>query len=122
MKKIMLLFSFFLLFSCSNSKIKDIAAFEFNNAWYWVIQYEDGTTKQEIEEYVRNWANPNQTAYFFVYDKSIDVSIFAKERFSLQTFAASVIGEPKPKYGFYKMPSDPKLYDDGLDIIKYATK
>lgn len=122
MKKIILIFCTLFLVSCSNSNIKDIAAFEFNNAWYWVVQYEDGTTKQEIDEYVNRWANPNQTAYFFIYDKSVDVSVFAKQGFNLYSFAETITEDPKPKHGLYKLPSDPKIYDDGLDIIKYAIK
>ena len=122
MKKIILIFCTLFLVSCSNSNIKDIAAFEFNNAWYWVVQYEDGTTKQEIDEYVNRWANPNQTAYFFIYDKSVDVSVFAKQGFNLYSFAETITEDPKPKYGLYKLPSDQKIYDDGLDVIKYAIK
>lgn len=105
---------------CSKSKVKDIAAFEFNNAWYWVVQHEEGTTQQEVEDYVNLMANPNQTSFFFVYDNSVDASNFTKNKFNLKSFSTVVTSEPRPKYGLYKLPSDPKIYNDGFDIIQLA--
>lgn len=119
-KAILFLLITFGFTSCTNSNVKDIATFQFNNAWYWVIQYEEGTTQQEVEDYVNKMANPNQTSYFYAYDKSLDVSVFAKEKFNLQSFASSILDDPKPNYGFYKIPSDTKIYDDGIDVLKYA--
>ena len=122
MKKIFLLLITFLFISCSESKVTDVASFEFDGAWYWVIQYKKDATKQDIIEYVNTWANPNQTSFFYVFDDSLDLSLFAKERFDLKSFQETVLLN-KPKYGFYKMmPADDKLYDDGIWLAEQATK
>lgn len=122
MKKILALLAFFALTSCSDSKVTDVASFEFDGAWYWVIQYKKEATKKDITDYVEKWANPETTSFFFVFDDSIDISFFKKEKFNISSFRASVLGN-KPKYGYYKMmPNDNKLYDDGLWLIEQAEK
>lgn len=122
MKKITLLLVSIFFSSCSSSKVTDIASFEFDNAWYWVVQYEKGATKQEIDEYVNTWANPNQTSFFFIFDDTLDLSFFSKEKFSLESFQETVLLN-NPKYGLYKMlPADNKIYDDGIWLIKQANK
>lgn len=121
MKKLILLTTLFSLLSCSKSTVNDVASFEFNGAWYWVAQYEDGTTQKDVEEYVNKWSNPNQTSHFFVYDKSIDLSVFKNQGFNLKSFAATVLAN-KPKYGYYKMPDETKLNDDALWLLDQSQK
>lgn len=121
MKKLLLLTALFGLLSCSKSKVTDVASFEFNGAWYWVAQYEDGATQKEVEEYVNKWANPNQTSHFFVYDNSIDLSVFKNQGFNLNSFASTVLAN-KPKYGYYKMPPETKLNDDALWLLEQSQK
>lgn len=122
MKKVILSLMSLFFMSCNSSKVKDVASFEFDNAWYWVIQYEKGATKQEIEDYVNTWANPNQTSFFFVFDDTVNLSFFSKERFSLQSFRQTVLLN-NPKFGYYKMlPTDDKLYTDGIWLMKQANK
>lgn len=122
MKKLLLFGIILLSFSCSSSKVKEVASFQFDNAWYWVIQYEDGSSKKEIQEYVNTWANPNKTSYFFVFDNSTDLTLFSKEKFSQQSFLETVLLN-NPKYGYYKMlPADNRLYDDGISLIKQIIK
>lgn len=121
MKKLLLIISFFILTSCSNEKVKDIASFEFDGTWYWVAQYEDGTTKQDVEAFVNKWANPNQTSHFFIYDKSIDLSVFKADTFNFNKFAHTVLAN-KPQYGYYKIPNDTKLNEDGVWLLEQAIK
>jgi hypothetical protein len=121
MKKILLLTALFTLLSCNSNKVKDIAAFEFNGAWYWVAQYENGTTQKEVEEYVNKWANPNQTSHFFVYDNSIDLTVFKDQAFNLNSFAATVLAN-KPKYGYYKIPPETKLNTDAVWLLEQSQK
>lgn len=121
MKKTLLLLALFTLFSCSSNKVEDIASFEFNGTWYWVAQYNDGTTKQDVEDYVKKWANPNQTSYFYVYDKSIDLSIFNYESFNLDKFAKTIL-ENKPQYGYYKIPGEEKLNTDAVWLLEQSQK
>lgn len=107
--------------SCTSSKVTDVASFEFDNAWYWVVKYEPGTTKQEVEEYVTKWANPKQTSYFYCFPTTTDVEFFAKEPFNFRDFAYNVL-QNKPKYGYYKMPTDTKLNDDGIWLLEQSNK
>lgn len=122
MKKItiaVLLLTCLIISSCSSSKVDDVAAFNFDNAWYWVVQFEDGATDQDIKDYVNRYANPNSTSYFFAFDKSVDLSEFATKAFNPSDFSKRII-ELKPKYGFYKMmPADSTLHEDAVDLIKY---
>lgn len=121
MKKLLLVLCLAII-SCSDGKVKDIASFEFDGAWYWVVQYQDGATKKDVEDYVTLWANPNQTSFFFVFDKSIDLSVFTKEPFNLSSFSQTVLSA-KPKYGYYKMmPGDDKLHDDGIWLLQQSEK
>ncbi|KVV16121.1 hypothetical protein [Flavobacterium sp. TAB 87] len=122
MKKALLFLSLFIMLSCSKeSKVKEVAAFEFNNTWYWVIQYENGASKQDVEHYVSKWANPNQTSHFFIYDKSIDLSVFKDKAFNFNTFAQTVLAN-KPQYGYYKMPPDTKLNNDAIWLLEQSQK
>lgn len=121
MKKLLLLTALFALLSCSKSKVNDVAAFEFNGAWYWVAQYEDGTSQKDVEEYVNKWANPKQTSHFFIYDNSIDLSVFKNQGFNLKSFAATVLTN-KPKYGYYKMPPETKLNNDAVWLLEQSQK
>jgi len=120
MKKLLLLTALFTLFSCSK-KVDSVASFEFNGAWYWVVQYEPDATKKEIEDYVNTWANPKQTSHFFVFDNSLDLSVFKKQAFNFNSFAATVLAN-KPKYGFYKMPPDNKLNADAVWLLEQSQK
>ena len=120
MKKLLLLLTAVTLFSCG-SKVEDVAAFEFNGAWYWVAQYEDGATQKDVEEFVNKWANPNQTSYFFVYDSSIDLSIFKNQAFNFNSFTETILAN-KPKYGYYKMPPETKLNDDAVWLLEQSQK
>lgn len=118
MKKLLLL-AIFAFISCTSKKVDEVASFEFNGAWYWVLQYQEGTTKQEVEESVSKWANPKQTSYFFVYDKSIDLSVFKEESFNINKFAKTVIAN-KPQYGYYKVPGDAKLNTDAVYLLEQS--
>ncbi|MDB0600063.1 hypothetical protein PL373_02605 [Tenacibaculum maritimum] len=96
MKKLILIVTIITLFtSCTESKVKDVAAFEFNNAWYWVSSYSKDATEQDVKDYANLLANPNQTSFFFAYPDSVDVSLFANEKFSYETFICLVL-----KYGY----------------------
>lgn len=123
MKKIVLfLFVLSLLWACG-SKTKDVAAFEFDGAWYWVYNYESGTTEEELKECVKTYSNPNQTSYFFFYPDSVDVSIYASKPFSLNSFSRTILGStPQPSFGFYKMPNDTKVYDDAVWLLEQSLK
>nr|WP_153841569.1 hypothetical protein [Ornithobacterium rhinotracheale] len=121
MKRILLAFvCLFCLTSCS-SNVTDVAGFEFNNAWYWVYNYNEGTTKEELVEIVKNHSNPEQTSYFFFYPENKDVSVFASEPFNLISFSQTIVAD-KPDYGFYKMPNDAKIYDDGIWLLEQSLK
>jgi hypothetical protein len=121
MKKLLLPIITLLLISCSDSKVNDVASFEFNGAWYWIIQYKPGATKQEIEDYVKLWANPNQTSFFYVYDDSMDLSAYKTQAYNLNSFTATVLAN-KPKYGYYKIPTETKLNTDAIWLLEQSTK
>lgn len=121
MRKLILLIAGFFIISCS-SPATDVAAFEFDGAWYNVLNYEAGTTKEDLQEYVKKYSNPKTTSYFFFYPEGYDVSVFAKEKFNPRSFAAT-IAENKPDYGFYRMmPADPAVHDDAIWLMEQAAK
>lgn len=123
MKKLILILSIITLFSsCTDSKVKDVAAFEFDNAWYWVASYSQDATEQDRKKYMNLLTTSNKTSYFFMYPDSVDVSLFKQERFDLKTFAATVTNDPKPTYGFYKMAGVDKLEEDALWLLEQINK
>lgn len=121
MKKLFTLAIALILCSCSSSKVEEVAAFEFDNAWHWIVQYEDDATPEEIQAFVKKWANPEQTSFFYVYDKSVNLEIFKKEAFNQRKFAAIVLDNP-PKQGIYKMPMDPVFHDDAVWLLEQSQK
>ena len=119
MKKLLSIIALITLFSCAPEKVSEVAAFEFNNSWYWIIQYQDGATQQDVEAYAKKWANPEQTSHFFAFDNSIDLSVFKNEAFSLPKFTATVLAA-KPKYGYYRMSTDKVLNDDAIWLLEQS--
>lgn len=110
MKKIILLLILLPLFnSCTEDKVKDVAAFEFSNVWYWVVSYSQDATEQDVKDFANRLANPLQTSFFIAYPDSVDVSLFAKERFSYEGFVATITNDPMPNYIFHKLPNSDKL-------------
>lgn len=121
MKKLILLFAGLFMMSCS-STATDVASFEFNGAWYNVLNYKAGTSEAELKEYVKTYSNPNATSYFFFYPEGKDVSVFKKEAFNQRNFAAT-IADNKPDFGFYRMmPIDPEIHDDAVWLMERAAK
>lgn len=121
MKKLFLIIAGFFLVSCS-SKTEDVAAFQFGGAWYNVINFQEGTTKAELEEYVKTYSNPKTTSYFFFYPENYDVSVFKKEKFNQKDFAATIV-DTNPTYGFYRMmPADETIYEDAVWLMEQSIK
>ncbi len=121
MKKLLLLFIFTLM-SCGNNKVEELASYEIDNAWYWAVQLKEGGTKQDAIDYANRWAHPSQTAFFYVFNDSLDLSLFKSGRFTPREFKETIFLN-KPIYGFYKMsPEDPTLYDDGIWLLEQSLK
>ena len=122
MKKLLLLLAIVLLSSCGNTKVEDLASYEINGAWYWTAQLKEGGTKQDAIDYANKWANPNQTSYFYIFNDSLDLSLFKEKRFSPREYKETILLN-KPIYGFYKMrPADTTLYDDGIWLLEESLK
>ena len=103
--------------------ITDAASFKHDNAWYWVVQYNSHTTRQDITTYVKQWANPNSTSWFFAYPDSLDLSMFNSKNLTYSQFANTIVhGDPKPTYGFYKTQNDDTIHDDAAWILQLATE
>ena len=107
-----------ILFSCTNSKISNEAAFEFEGAWYWTANYEAGTTEEELIDYVNSLANPNQTSFFFLYPPEVNADFFNTESFNYDSYKRTIINDPKPTHGFYKLPTEDEIYDDSLWLFE----
>lgn len=121
MKKLLLLLAGLFMISCSGPTT-DVAAFEFNGAWYNVLNYKNGTTKEELKEYVKTYSNKNTTSFFFFYPENVDVSVFKNQPFNPVSFAATIT-ETKPDFGFYRMmPADEKIHEDGIWLMEQAAK
>lgn len=121
MKKFFLFLSGLFLMSCSSSTT-DVAAFEFGGAWYNVVNYKEGTTKEDLQKHVATFSNPKATSYFFFYPENVDVSVFKKEAFNQRDFAAT-IADVKPTYGFYKMTGpDDAIHDDAIWLMEQSIK
>lgn len=122
MKKLLLLLSVFALFSCEPKKVDEVVSYEYNGSWYWVVQYKPEASKKDIEEFVNTWANPEQTSHFFVFDNSVDLSVFKASSFSFNQFAQTILVN-KPKYGYYKMmPADNTLHDNAIWLLEQSQK
>ena len=122
MKKVLLLLSLIMLISCSETKVEELESYEIDNAWYWAVQLKEGATKQDAIDYVNKWANPKQTSFFYVFDNSLDLSLFKNDKFTPTEFKETILLN-KPKYGFYKMlPADTKLHDDGIWLLQQSVK
>lgn len=120
MKKLILLLAGLFLVSCS--KTTDVASFQFDNAWYNVVNFQEGTSKAELEDYVKTYSNPEATSYFFFYPEKYDVSVFKKERFNQRDFAATVVST-NPTYGMYRMmPADKTVHDDAVWLMQQSVK
>lgn len=119
MKNLLVLLTVLTLQSCVNQNVQDVAAFEFDNAWYWVGQYKEGASQKDVMSYVKHNANPKHTAYFFVFPPTTDVSAFKERPFNMRSFTEKIV-ELQPEYGYYKMPNDPTVYDDGLWVIEMS--
>lgn len=117
MKKLLFLF-LITLASCS-SNVKDIASYEVDGAWYWVLEHEPNATKEDVLAKVKLWANPNKTSYFFVYPNTVNLADFQSKDLVFPTFKGLIVNNP-PTYGFYKMPNDAKIYDDAVWLIKQS--
>jgi hypothetical protein len=121
MKTITTVFLLMLLMSitsCSDSTVKDVAAFQFDGAWYWIAEYNPEATKEDIKEYASTFGDPRTTNYFFFYDNSrLDASIFAKEKFNQASLSQTLL-DNKPDSSYYKMSTDQELQEDALSIIE----
>lgn len=121
MKKLILFIAGLFIVSCS-SKTSDVAAFQFGGAWYNVVNFQEGTSKAELEEYVKTYSNPEATSYFFFYPENYDVSVFKKEKFNQLDFAATVVST-NPTYGMYRMmPADKTVHDDAVWLMQQSIK
>ena len=105
------------------ASITDTASFKYQNAWYWIIQFDSISTKKDVLDYVKQWANPNSTSWFFAYPDSLDLSMFNSKNLAFPVFANTIVhGVHKPSYGFYKMPNNDTIYDDATWVLEMATE
>lgn len=122
MKIILSFLSLLTLLSCSQKKVDEVVSYEHNGAWYWVVQYQPDANKKDIEEFVNKWANPEQTSHFFIFDSSVDLSVFKTESFTFDEYALTILAN-KPKYGYYKMmPADDRIHDDAIWLLEQSQK
>ena len=105
-----------ILTSCGSSKINDAQAFEIDNAWYWLSEYEDGTTAAEMESHVSTFANPNQTSIFLFYPKGTVPEVDLNSLSEVVLF----VDQQLPTHGFYKLPNDPAVYNDAAEFIQLS--
>ncbi len=120
MKKLLFLLTGLLFTSCSVDETVQ-AQLEFEGVIYRIAHYEKETPKSELETFVSNTASADKTTYYFYYPKDVDVSVFTEEKFSKGDFYQTVI-DSNPTFGFYKMPTDAKVYDDGIWLISQHAK
>lgn len=102
----------------SNTTVTDIASFEFDNAWYWVCTYTPEATENDRQTFVKRWAHPQQTAFFFFYPDNVSVGYYARERFSLNDLRHNLLTNPKASYGYMKIPGQP-IETDALFYIDF---
>ncbi len=120
-KLLLLLLGIFTLNACSINETIE-AQFEFNNAIYRVLFYDEGTPEKDLKDYVSNTSNSEKTTFYFFYPKNeYDLSVFSNEKFNLTSFSQTIV-ENKPDYGFYKMPNDKKVYDDAIWLLEQSLK
>lgn len=101
--------------------ITDAASFKYNDAWYWVVQFDTHTTRQDLIDYVRRWSNPSSTSWFFAYTDGLDLSMFSSKNLTFPVFANTIVhGDPKPAYGFYKTQYDDTIHDDAAWVLELA--
>lgn len=107
-----------LLAGCSSSPISDKAAFEFDNAWYWVCTYSEEVIETERRSYAEGLSNPQQTALIFFYPDSVDVDYYGNTPFNLNKLRYNLLNNPRASHGYVKIPKQP-LDTLGLLYIDY---
>lgn len=120
MKKVIVAIIAFVFTSCSPS-VEDIAAFEFNGAWYWVLQTNNDTPEAEIKEKIKQLSSKKQTAHFFVFSDTIDLSVLKENKFDFERFSSTII-EGKPERSYTKMSNSNDITEDALWLLKQANK
>lgn len=105
------------LSACGQKNIRDVAAYEFQNAWFWVCKYSEGTTEAELKAHTKRFANPRQTSWFFYFPDSVDTKGIEKGIYSLTDFAAKVV-EKQPSHANYIMAHSKELNEDAIDLMK----
>lgn len=123
-KTLQFLFIALALTSCTSKKshlpaIKDVAYFEWQNADYWVLEYDSAAvTKTYLYDYVKDHTSSKKTSWVFVYKNTEDNSVFTKEKFDLEDFKATIL-KYKPSYSLYRMmPADTTIRDDAYEVLK----
>lgn len=123
-KYLFLLLTGLFLVSCSVNETLEVR-FEFDGAVQNIMHYDEGTTTEQLKDYVANrtYGDEDKTRYFIFYPKTTDVSYYSSKPFSSKEFYSTVVeSTPKPTHIFYKMPNDDKVYDDGLWLFEQAIK
>ncbi|MXV37694.1 hypothetical protein GO491_03215 [Flavobacteriaceae bacterium Ap0902] len=116
---LLIVVSILFLNSCSDPKITRESSQEFQGALYSFCTYSSEATVEDMKQYVKDYSIDDQTTFFFFYKKGADISKFGSGYFSLMAIAESFDVMP-PDYGFYTMPFDDNIYDDAIEITKYA--
>ena len=101
-----------------SKKLEEIAAFEFDNAWYWIYTFSADATTDDFKAEVKRYANPRQTSWFFFYPDSESVGYYATTPFNLNKLRYNLLNNPRASHGYVKIPKQP-LDTLGLLYIDY---
>lgn len=118
--KVLLMICTVFMVSCGESSIKDVAAFDINGAWYWIAQFDEDANSEDIMQYVKMYANPTQTSYFFFYSDDTDLEARGLSDLRQEGVIDFITSDPEPDFGFYMMPNDTQIYHDPLELLKLS--
>lgn len=116
MKNLIIIVALVLLTSCSTSIVEHETGYNFDNSWYWFITVEEGTTDQEMRDYVDMMTNPEANSFFYFYPDNGLTRDMEGKSYALEDLARTVEKYP-PIADYYVMMGQDEINEDASEML-----